>query len=251
MITIAHLSDLHLCSTPNEIIYGVNPYNNLLQTIHGLNKIDDIDVCFITGDISNDGTKASYELADHVLSELSFPVFITQGNHDREEILSAQKFKKIQRKEFFSLKNIDFISVNSIAKAEDGSNRSRGIIDNKEMSKLKMNLQKSNNPKIIYLHHPATITNSWLDKRILINREEFIDCISSSKKVLAVLAGHNHYYTNCQINNCIYTTAPSVSTSYDKDLKPFEEANKPGFSIIRIDGEECNICRITTTSKFL
>ncbi|MBQ3382210.1 MAG: metallophosphoesterase [Bacteroidales bacterium] len=251
MITIAHLSDLHLCSTPKEVIYGVNPYDNLLQTVHLLNSIDDIDVCIITGDISNDATKPSYELADTILSELSFPVFITPGNHDREEILSTVIFKKIRIIEFFSLKDIDFISVNTTVKGDDGLNRSRGMIDKKEIGKLISNLNKSNNPKIIYMHHPVTLTDSWLDRRIVINREEFIDCISSAKKVLAVLAGHNHYYTNCQINNCIYTTAPSVSTSYDKDLKPFEEANKPGFSIIRIDGEECNICRITTISKFL
>ena len=90
-------------------------------------------------------------------------------------------------------------------------------------------------------NHPATETGSWLDRRILENRQLFIDCVSSSEKVIAVLSGHNHYATKERIGNCLYCTAPSVSTSFDKDLAPFEEAFQPGFNILTIESGRCDV----------
>lgn len=77
---LLHLSDLHLCSSPDAVIYGVNPYDNLMRAIRKIQNISDIDLCVITGDISNDGSKESYELADQSLSPLPFPVYVTNGN---------------------------------------------------------------------------------------------------------------------------------------------------------------------------
>lgn len=51
---IAHLSDLHIDSQA-DVIYGVNPIDNLERAVSMLEKIQDIDAGIITGDISNDG----------------------------------------------------------------------------------------------------------------------------------------------------------------------------------------------------
>ena len=49
---LLHLSDLHLCSSPEAIIYGVNPYDNLQKAIEKIQAIkDSIDLCVVTGDI--------------------------------------------------------------------------------------------------------------------------------------------------------------------------------------------------------
>lgn len=80
---LLHLSDLHLCSNSETVIYGVNPYENLQRAIRKIQSIEKpIDLCVVTGDISNDGSKESYELADMLLSSLPFPIFVTNGNHD-------------------------------------------------------------------------------------------------------------------------------------------------------------------------
>lgn len=237
---IAHLSDLHIDSSKDEI-YGVKPYENLLRAISLLESYKDIDFAVITGDISNDGCRSSCLLADKAFAHLRFPVYIINGNHDNAQDIFETAFSKFKYNPVFSKEEIDFISVNTVAIAVDGTNRSRGVLPEGELGRVKSFIAKGERKKIILMHHPATETGSWLDRRILENRQLFIDCVSSSDKVIAVLSGHNHYSTKERIGNCLYCTAPSVSTSFDKDLAPFEEAFQPGFNILTIERGRCDV----------
>ena len=234
------MSDLHIDSS-NEEIYGINPLQNLQRSVSALKEIKDITIGVITGDISNDGRIESYMKADEVLSQLPFPILITNGNHDDAEALLNTDFHKMRYEPFYTFNNTDFITVNTVVKAEDGRNRSSGIITRHELSLLKDRIIKSRNKIIILMHHPATPTESWLDKRILSNREDFYKTIALSQNIIAVLSGHNHYSTTVCIRSILFCTAPSVSTTFDKDLKPFEEAFKPGFNIINTDNGICTV----------
>lgn len=238
---LLHLSDLHLCSSPNAIIYGVNPYENLLKAIEKTQAIkDNIDFCVITGDISNDGSQESYEFADEVLSAFPFPVYVMRGNHD-SPLLITRHYPKMKYSPRFSVKGIDFIVLDTVAIAEDGTNRSRGVISKQELLRFKEWIEEGDNRKIVLMHHPSFLTDSWLDRRILQNREEFNDYVHSSDRIIAVLSGHNHFAMNTMIGGCLYSVAPSVSTSFDKDLPPFEEAYKPGFNLLSISDGGCRV----------
>jgi len=234
---LLHLSDLHLCSSPEAIIYGVNPYENLQKAIEKIKAIkDNIDLCVVTGDISNDGSEASYELADNALSILPFPVYVTNGNHDDYQNLMEHRHRKLLSQPMISLQGVDFLFLNSVALAEDGSNRSKGFLSDKELERVKR-IKDQRNPTIILMHHPALTTNSWMDKRILINREEFSSVVASIPQIIAVLSGHNHRSFKRDIGHCLFSTSPSVSTSYSDYLRPYEEAYSPGFDIISISQE--------------
>jgi len=239
-VKIAHLSDLHIDSSKDEI-YGVKPYENLLRAISLLESYKDIDLTVITGDISNDGCRSSCLLADKAFANLRFPVFIINGNHDNAQNIFETVFSKFKYNPVFSIEEIDFISVNTVAVAEDGTNRSRGVLSDGELGRIKRFIAEGERKKIILMHHPATETGSWLDRRILENRQAFMNCIASSEKVIAVLSGHNHYATSERIGNCLFCTAPSVSTSFDKDLQPFEEAHHPGLNVLSIHDGQCTV----------
>lgn len=241
---ILHLSDLHICSSADAIIHGVNPYENLQRAINKIKAIEqEIDLCVITGDISNDGTEESYELADMALSILPFPIYVTNGNHDSYRNLIRHSHKKLRFQRQVTIHGIDFLFLNSVGIADDGSNRSRGSLSNDELKQVMITLGQ-NHPTIILMHHPAIETGSWLDRRILENRQSFINIVASSHKVIAVLSGHNHYSSNKAIGSCLYCTASSISTSFDKSLEPFEEAFNPGFNILKITDE--NRCYVET-----
>ena len=236
---IAHLSDLHIDSN-KDIIYGVNPMNNLKRAISIIQQYNGIELGIVTGDITNDGMIESFKIADKALSVLPFPIYYIIGNHDDSSFTNS-KFKKLIFKPTFSFSGIDFFSLNTVAKAEDGTNRSSGMITTDEMKRLNCFISKGRNEKIILMHHPATITNSWLDRRILINRQNFIDNITSSDNILAVLSGHNHFASEEIFGDTIFSTAPSVSTSFDKDKGPFEEVYQPGFNILTIINHKCSV----------
>ena len=227
-----HLSDLHLCSSPEAIIYGVNPYENLQKAIEKIQAMkDSIDLCVITGDISNDGSEESYELADKALSVLPFPVYVTNGNHDNYHNLMEHRHAKLLSKPIMSLQGIDFLFLNSIALAEDGSNRSKGFLNDHELERVKK-VKDQKNPTILLMHHPVLASSSWMDRRILINRKDLISIVTSIPQIVAVLSGHNHYSFQNRLGPCFYSTSPSISTSYNPLLRPYEENWTPGFDIV-------------------
>ena len=196
---IAHLSDLHICSAPDAIIYGVNPYEHLRRAVSVLKERHDIDLGIITGDISNDGSKRSYEIADEVLSGVDFPIFVLNGNHDDAKVLLTEHYSKMEYAPSFTFDGVQFISLNTVAISEDGTNRSRGVLSENEFSRLADCIANCTMPIVVLMHHPATLTGSWMDRRILEDRDHFIDCVTSSGKVIAVLSGHNHNATHEQI----------------------------------------------------
>ena len=231
---ILHLSDLHLCPSPDAIIYGVNPYENLQKAIEKIQAMkDSIDLCVITGDISNDGSEESYELANKALSVLPFPVYVTNGNHDNYHNLMEHRHAKLLSKPIISLQGIDFLFLNSIALAEDGSNRSKGFLNDHELERVKK-VKDQKNPTILLMHHPVLTSSSWMDRRILINRETFLSVVASIPQIIAVLSGHNHRSFKRHIGPCLFSTSPSVSTSYSDSLHPYEEAYSPGFDLFTI-----------------
>lgn len=232
---LLHLSDLHLCSSPDAISYGVNPYENLQRALERIQTIKcAIDFCVITGDISNDGSRESYELADKALSFLPFPVYATNGNHDDYHNLIVLEHEKILSRPRVTRQGVDFLFLNSVAIAEDGRNRSKGLLSDEELERV-WRVKDQSNPTIILMHHPVLTTDSWMDRRILINREDFLSVVASIPQIVAVLSGHNHHSFKKKFGSCLFSTCPSVSTSYSDQLRPYEEAFSPGFDLFSIE----------------
>ncbi len=232
---LLHLSDLHLCSSPDAIIYGVNPYENLRKSLERIQTIKGtIDFCVITGDISNDGSRESYELADKSLSLLPFPVYVTNGNHDDYHNLIKLKHGKLLYRPHITRQGIDFLFLNSVAISEDGRNRSKGLLGDEELERV-WRVKDQSNPTIILMHHPVLTTDSWMDRRILINREDFVSIVATIPQIVAVLSGHNHHSFKKKHGSCLFSTSPSVSTSYSDQLLPYEEAFSSGFDLLSIE----------------
>lgn len=229
---IAHLSDLHIDSKA-DVIYGVSPKENLSRAVSLLKKIPDIDVGIVTGDITNDGEYESLVKADELLSPLGFPIYVLAGNHDNVEIVKrlADPIRKMQAKGSFNIGSCHFLMLNSVWKDETKGNKSRGLLSFDELDRIR-SFAGCHEPVILAMHHPVIETGSWLDKRLLSNREQLLGIIKNYPNIKLVLCGHNHYPEQIQIGQCLFCTAPSVSTSYSPYRKPFEEGYTPGFNII-------------------
>lgn len=232
---ILHLSDLHICSTPETILFGVNPYKNLLLALEIIRTVPDIDLCVVSGDISDDGSRESYLIADDLLAHLNCPVYIINGNHDNYSNLINRRYRKMCYVPLLLGDGVSLLFLNSVCVMEDGSNRSSGIIAPKEMTRLREFLEMSGD-KIVIMHHPVIKTGGWMDRRMLMDSEEFLKLTTNSVK--AVLSGHNHFAHSVRIGDCLFSTAPSVSTTFSLDTAPFEEVYSPAFSIVDISSGE-------------
>jgi Icc protein len=55
---------------------------NFHRLVRSIKTHSDIDAIIISGDLSNDGSRWSYEYADRVFSQLGIPTYLCVGNHD-------------------------------------------------------------------------------------------------------------------------------------------------------------------------
>ncbi|MFT8209761.1 MAG: phosphodiesterase [Symbiopectobacterium sp.] len=82
---IIQLSDLHL-TTPGSMLHGRDPLQQFQAAVADINTHHrDAALVVISGDLSDDGSAASYEALATTLAELQIPWRVTLGNHDDRE----------------------------------------------------------------------------------------------------------------------------------------------------------------------
>ncbi|MBB4388540.1 3',5'-cyclic AMP phosphodiesterase CpdA [Rhizobium leguminosarum] len=79
---LIHLTDLHLVP-PGAMLFGFDPADRLRETINRINRDHaDAELCVVTGDLTDEGDAAAYDLLRDVLQELRVPTRLLLGNHD-------------------------------------------------------------------------------------------------------------------------------------------------------------------------
>ena len=102
-----HLSDFHLVADETASSRAFNAKYILKNTVDKiLGKKEDfgnLDGVIITGDISDDGSTASYSDAYDILKDLNLPLLAIPGNHDLRQPMMSYFAKDIdiQSSEFF------------------------------------------------------------------------------------------------------------------------------------------------------
>ena len=92
MIRIAQISDCHLFADASQTSYGhIAPYLSLTKVLQNI-ALRPIDLLLVTGDLSADGSAASYKHFQKLLIEngINSQFVILPGNHDDLNILQQQ-----------------------------------------------------------------------------------------------------------------------------------------------------------------
>lgn len=106
----AHLTDLHFSPT------NPNPTEDLLRSVAQINATDNIDFVLVTGDITEEGDRASMEKVKSCLDLLKVKYYVALGNHETKwsdsgctafgEIFGSERFE-------FEHKGFLFLGFNS------------------------------------------------------------------------------------------------------------------------------------------
>ena len=112
--------------------------------------------------------------------------------------------------------------------------KSRGLLTNDKLDFVKNEINDGA-PTIIVLHHPPLEPGGWLNRKLLDNRDEFVELISEYSNVKLVLYGHIHYPTQNDANGIKFSSAPAIGFAFDKDLPKYQIAKgHEGLSLIDI-----------------
>lgn len=234
---IAHISDLHLTER-GKIIWDTDTLCHFNQMLNKLRAIDGLDAVVITGDISDDGSKWTYEYLDNALAKIDIPVYCIPGNHD-----SLPMFYQVYKPHFYStcgrviINDWKFLFLNSVIQdSKDlNTNMSRGYISNEDLDFIDKDLSDGL-PTCLCLHHPPIEPGGWLNRKILENRYDFNNIIAKHSNARCILYGHIHCYTQMTIAQTMYISASSIAFAFDKDLPKFQiTKGTEGFNIITLD----------------
>lgn len=205
-ILIAQVTDCHLPEDPQQEYRGINPYENLKALLKKVRAIKP-DLLLASGDLSEDGSRASYQALQQLLDLPGIPVLALPGNHDDPGLLE----------EFFPGSPVDTVGVSEhgpwqiIRLNSCLPGKPEGRLSKTILAELESVLASDQNRlRLITVHHqPVIVGSPWIDKYCLIDPEAFLQMIYLYPGVKVVVWGHIHQAYEVQRNGTVMLGSPS------------------------------------------
>ncbi|NJK34147.1 MAG: hypothetical protein HC919_03880 [Oscillatoriales cyanobacterium SM2_2_1] len=172
---LVQLTDLHLGETAGEWLRGCPVFANFRRVWQAALALMP-DWILITGDVSDQGGKASYELFHSVIEGSTVPVFVMYGNHDWGQCWRLPPVLALGRWHLLCLDS----ATGSVELATARSHLKRHI----------------HHPTLLALHHhPMAIKEPgllWLNQLRLENGAELMALAGKFPQVRGIVFGHTH-----------------------------------------------------------
>lgn len=228
-IRIVQLSDCHLFGHNDGQLMGVNTRASFTSVLIELQtNVQSIDLILITGDLTQDDSKASYQWLKQQLDKTLLPYFWLAGNHDVPELMHEVCPDAMQKS--VQLGQWQLVLLNS-QKVDEIP----GLLSTGELAFLDQQLKQNPNlHTLIALHHPAyRIDSEWLDKINLQNSQAFWQIIDQYPNVRLVINGHIHQQQERVLNSVKLLSAPSTAIQFKPQSVNFGlDDLAPGYRVI-------------------
>lgn len=232
-VSILQITDSHLFADRQGKLLGLNTDDSLQSVIEKISQDSNTyDLVLATGDISQDGSLASYLRFKSLVDRLNKPTYWLEGNHDElAPIQSALKNSThvspcvIERGRWL------IVMLNSSVVGEVP-----GYLAAEELAFLQQKLAKFRDKHIlIALHHHVLATGcEWLDEQIVGNRDEFLALIDQYPNVRGVIWGHVHQEMDIKRNRVRMMSTPSTCVQFKPNSKDFSVDDlAPGYRWLR------------------
>lgn len=229
---VAQVSDSHLIADEHGDLYGVRVSQTLRHVLNHLAAAQPRpDLLILSGDMSDDGSDATYERLQSWLLDLAIPYVWIAGNHDQWEpmrriLTPSQKV--------FERDGWRFVLVDSKIHSPDIH---FGRVADEELDWLDRTLAIPGGPTVVVIHHhPIPVHSRWIDDTYpLCNAAEFRAVLQRHELPRAVLFGHAHQEVDRIEEGIRYLGAPATSQQFI----PFQETLltdpiPPGYRLIEL-----------------
>ncbi len=228
---LVQISDMHLFAKPHHKLLGVvteETFQAVLTAASSLNPLPDL--MLLTGDLSQDGSLASYHRLRHCLHTLPIDVYWLAGNHDRLRNMTLElKGDRIYADKLFSRGGWSFILINTLVPGKDS-----GYLSDETLTFLHKSLidtAAQHQPVLLSLHHPPfQVDSAWLDTTTLQHPERLFSILDQFDHVKLVLFGHIHQEFQRIRSGVHYLSCPSTCIQFYPQSNDFKlEEIPPGF----------------------
>jgi 3',5'-cyclic AMP phosphodiesterase CpdA len=197
---------------PGELLWGLDPFARLDAALTDIAAHHaDADLCVITGDLTEKGDDAAYEMLKQRLAHFPLETHLLLGNHDdRANFLKvfggADENGHVQHaltREGFHLLFLDTLK---------GPPSSAGLYDAPRRNWLKARLAEAGDaPVHIFMHHPPfDIGHALMDLIKLDDAEDFA-VVLDGHDVRHIFFGHAHRTISGSWNGIGFSALPSLN----------------------------------------
>jgi Icc protein len=244
---LVQLSDSHLFAEADGTLLGMNTRDSLQKVIELVRTQQPrIDLIIASGDLSQDGTLASYQQFRDMTRQLDAPARWIPGNHDEPQVMAEAA---VQSALLESVVDIGNWRVTLLDSAVPGS--VPGYLQDDQLQLLARSLSEApeRHHLVCFHHNPVSIGCPWMEPIGLRNPEAFFEVLDRFEQVRAVLWGHVHQEVDQLRNGVRLLASPSTCIQFEpgsEDFKVGEQA--PGYRWLRLlpDGRlETAVERVT------
>jgi Icc protein len=188
-LRIVQITDTHIVAEPGGKVFGVDSFvalRSLLAIAQGEPSRQHLLVA--TGDLSEDGTPASYQRLRSLLAPLLLPVYCVPGNHDSYSEMQAHLRNEQIRME----RRVVRVGWQIIFLDSQVPDHEHGLLNSEDFIALENALQEMpDHHALVCLHHGPLRVCPTRPCR-LENAEEFLGVLHRYSNVRGVISGHNH-----------------------------------------------------------
>jgi Icc protein len=228
-VRLVQITDCHIFATAEECLRGLNTRRSFAAVSNAaIEHSGKLDLLLATGDLSQDGTSASYDYLAQEFDSLGIPTFWLPGNHDDGDAIQAHfRGKWIHASKHVLIGNWQIVLLNSTIKGEV-----YGRVPTAQLEFLNRALQAyPNRHALVCLHHQALDCGSeWLDQKGLKDSAQLREQLALHDNIRAVLWGHVHQESAQTIDDILWMSTPSSCVQFKPGSKDFAIGSEaPGY----------------------
>lgn len=246
-VLLVQLSDSHLFAEADGRLLGMDTCDSLQRVIALAEQEQPrIDLVLATGDLSQDGSLASYQRFRQLTDSLAPQVRWFPGNHDEPAAMQAACAGTALLDSVLDIGQWRIILLDSsIVGAVPG------YFAEEQLSLLDQALDSAGARHVLvsFHHHPVSIGCRWMEPIGIRNPQALFARLAGRSQVKALLWGHVHQEFDQQLHGMRLLASPSTCVQFAPGSEDFQvDHEAPGYRWLRLhdDGRlDTGVSRVT------
>ncbi|WP_342356244.1 3',5'-cyclic-AMP phosphodiesterase [Pseudomonas sediminis] len=246
-VLLVQLSDSHLFAEADGKLLGMDTCDSLQRVIERVQlEQPQIDLILATGDLSQDGSVASYQRFRQLTSAIAAPARWLAGNHDETPPMQAAC------KDSELLEPVIDLGAWRITLLDSSiPGAVPGFLADSQLELLERALSEApqRHHLICLHHHPVSIGCKWMEPIGLRNADALFAILDRYPQARAVLWGHIHQEFDQMRDNLRLLASPSTCVQFAPGSEEFQVgSDAPGYRwlCLHADGRlDTGVSRVT------
>ncbi len=237
-VLLVQLTDSHLFAEADDNLLGMNTCDSLRQVVElAIDEQPRIDLLLATGDLSQDGSVASYQRFRRTVEPIRAQARWCPGNHDELCAMREAAHGSSLMEPVLDIGNWRVVMLDTLV-AGSVFGMLRG--DQLELLERALSEAPDRHHLICLHHHPVSIGSRWMDAIGLRNSDELFTVLDRHSNVRALLWGHIHQEFDQFRNGVRLLASPSTGVQFTPQSEDFQvDSAAPGYRWLRLhrDGQ--------------